>query len=138
MADSARIHFDEATWERILESHNEGSVLEHVASNQAQPPARIELSDGELHAAVLKALNKLPLDEANAIYERLGLGKGTGKIKFTDMEIGGDPETAKLLYKKGVRRLKRRVSDPKYPELKALERIFNEWKPLSVVGQADI
>ena len=26
----------------------------------------------------------------------------------------------------GVRRLRRRASDPKYPEMKALERIFNE------------
>lgn len=26
----------------------------------------------------------------------------------------------------GVRRLRRRASDPKYPEMKALERLFNE------------
>lgn len=30
------------------------------------------------------------------------------------------------IFSLGVRRLRRRASDPKYPEMKALERLFNE------------
>ena len=31
-----------------------------------------------------------------------------------------------IIFNLGVRRLRRRASDPKYPEMKALERLFNE------------
>mmetsp|Transcript_29759 Transcript_29759/g.28456 ORF Transcript_29759/g.28456 Transcript_29759/m.28456 type:complete len:389 (+) Transcript_29759:113-1279(+) len=136
LSDSARIliRFDEATWERIVATEKQGSVLEHVVSEQMQPQAQTEREQSEITGAVLMALNTLPEEESRAIHERLGLGtfsttdirtdKGTGVLKFSEMEI--DTVAAKNLYQKGVRRLRRRAYDDKYPEMKVLQRLFNE------------
>jgi RNA polymerase sigma factor (sigma-70 family) len=130
---SGRIQYEEATWERVIESHTVGSVVEHVASSASQPHAHLERTQGEMRAAVLKALNTLPEDEARAIYQRLGLGSApeTIPLNYSQLErsLGVDPETARMLYQKGVRRMRRRllsVDTTKYPEMKSLHRIFSE------------
>ena len=134
---SGRIQYEESTWEKVIESHAAGSVVEHVASGQPQPHAHRELSQGEMRGAVLKALNTLPADEARAIYERLGMGSSltTAPLSYTQLEqsLGVDPETARTLYQKGVRRLRRRASDTtNYPEMKTLHRIFEDGIKMSI------
>jgi hypothetical protein len=88
------------------------SVLEHVVSNQPQPQAHSERAESEMRLAVLQALSTLPDNEKRAICERLGLGsfstttqgtdRGTGTLKYSQMDALSGVDTAMSLYQKGT------------------------------------
>lgn len=88
------------------------SVLEHVVSNQPQPQAHSERAESEMRLAVLQALSTLPDNEKRAICERLGLGsfstttqgtdRGTGTLKYSQMDASSGVDTAMSLYQKGT------------------------------------
>jgi hypothetical protein len=88
------------------------SVLEHIVSNQPQPQAHTERAQSEMRLAVLRALSTLPENESRAIHERLGLGsfstttqgadRGTGMLKFSQMDNSSGADAAKSLYQKGA------------------------------------
>lgn len=138
--------FDTEHREKITDSQREGSLLEHVISNEPQPHQTATQND--IHTAVLQALKTLPLNEARAVYERLGLGRlsSGGSLRTASIASSGmvdrrskkkdkleadEPiemtgEALKTFYHKGVRRLRRRASDPRYPEVRLLSRLFND------------
>jgi RNA polymerase sigma factor (sigma-70 family) len=179
--------FDEATWEKVVEPEREGSVLERVVSKSTpQPQVHNAFLQSEVRAAVIRALETLPQDEARAIYNRLGLGMATDSdvASFFSSSEGDDnsPSTLsvsgndidsiasknvasvlgerseassprsianvavavatsessspvqhpdhmdvmKVLFQRGLRRLRRRASDPRYPEVVMLKRLFME------------
>jgi hypothetical protein len=65
-----------------------------------------------MRLAVLQALSTLPENESRAIHERLGLGsfsttsqgtdRGTGILKFSQMNNSSGVDAAKSLYQKGA------------------------------------
>ena len=108
---ASRVQYDETTWSPVSDPHaDEGSVVEHVVSRQAQPHAHLERTRGEARVAVFQALGTLPEDEAHAVYSRLfspaASAAGTGKLNYSALEnvMGVESEKARTLFQRGIRR----------------------------------
>jgi len=130
---ASRVQYDETTWAPVVVDHDAGSVVEHVVSRQAQPHAHHERTQGEARVAVFQALSTLPEDEAHAVYSRLfspaASAAGTGKLNYSALEdvMGVSSDTARTLFQRGIRRLRRQSKDPvKFPAMMSLERCHAE------------
>jgi len=99
--------YDESTWEPIVTKDSEGSFVENIFSKELPPDASASMALQS--PVVLEALQSLPEEESMAIlkrleYSRVGGGSSTeGKV---GLEEGAG---SKVLYQKGVRRLRRKI-----------------------------
>lgn len=108
------------------------TVMQGIQSREP-PPSEFTLA-ADNHAAVLKVLSTLPLEESIAIQDRLGIGKlmKSPQNSHNNIESGEESKmtssVAKHLYNKGLRRLRRRLEKypDKYPEMTTLESFIQD------------
>lgn len=121
---SSPVHFDECTWEEIVASSNEGTMMEHLQSmEQAEPDAKAIQSDVLL--TIFHILRTLPAEEAAVLYDRLNLADFVHYIPDAKRDGLSLPsylppsqrnglndsnlKAANALYNSGMRRLRRRL-----------------------------
>eukprot|EP01038_Epipyxis_sp_PR26KG_P010485 gene10485-14088_t len=117
--------FDESTWEEIISDQDGGFVINHVESKQPEPSTISQKND--VRDAIFAVLGTLPIHEAAAIYIKLGLYElqgesNTNTVLFDDFKQIADFEIAlnevkkqtkeefRILYHKGLRKLRRRLN----------------------------
>lgn len=115
---SSSVHFDESTWEQIVVSNSEGSVMEHIESMEQKADPSTKNIQSEVLMAVFHVLRTLPQPEAAMLYSRLGLADfvhylpvfaNNTYFSFENNEISLTEKAASALYNSGMRRLRRRL-----------------------------
>jgi RNA polymerase sigma factor (sigma-70 family) len=120
--DTRIAHFDEATWEQVVESSFEDrNMIDNIKSTEQYSPSNPigAFFQVDVLPAVLSVIQTLPINEAVIVYNRLGLSSHSGKFQYSKGSkksmplIGAMPQSAKAaseLYSKGMRKLRRRMS----------------------------
>jgi len=114
---SSSVHFDESTWEQIIVSSSEGSVMEHIESMEQQVDPNMKNTQSEVLVAIFHVLRTLPQPEAAMLYSRLGLAEfvhyipinNIDNLFFRNHDSSLTEKAASALYNSGMRRLRRRL-----------------------------
>mmetsp|Transcript_2005 Transcript_2005/g.3166 ORF Transcript_2005/g.3166 Transcript_2005/m.3166 type:complete len:387 (+) Transcript_2005:136-1296(+) len=114
---SSSIYFDESTWEQIIASNSEGSVMEHIESMEQHVDPDTKNVQSEVLVAIFHVLRTLPQPEAAMLYSRLGLAEfvhylpnnSNNNYFFGHHDNNLTEKAASALYNSGMRRLRRRL-----------------------------